>query len=108
MSDNDTFRQWLRTTREAAGLSQQKVADALKAQGFHLVQSQVAKAERGERPLRLDEAAAITRLFGTTLDVALGLKEGTGDSLAAQQLASRTSTLQRIQAAIVAELGGAA
>ncbi|MFJ9890838.1 helix-turn-helix transcriptional regulator [Streptomyces sp. NPDC091287] len=108
MNENDTFRQWFRDTRISAGLSQQKVADALKVEGFNLIQSQIAKIERGERPLRLDEAAAITRLFGTTLDIALGLKEGDPNSLAAQQLAGRTSTLQRIRSVIDAELGGAA
>ncbi|WP_406000738.1 helix-turn-helix transcriptional regulator [Streptomyces sp. NBC_00829] len=107
MTDNDTFRNWFRTTRKEAGLSQQKVADALQAEGYAFSQTTVAKIERGDRPLRLDEAAAIARLFGTTLDVALGLKPGDPNSLAARQLAGRTSLLQQIRAVIGAELDGA-
>jgi transcriptional regulator with XRE-family HTH domain len=108
MNDNDTFRMWLRSTRVAAGLSQQKVADALKAEGVNLFQTQIAKIEGGERPLRLDEAAAIARIFGTTLDVALGLREGEVNGLAARQLVARTLLLQQMRSVIDAELGGAA
>lgn len=104
---NDTFVAWLRKTREAAGLSQQKVADALKSQGFTFSQTQIAKIERGERPVRLDEAAAMAGLFGATIDVALGLRPGVPQGFAAQALARRTSALQRIQALVAAELGGA-
>lgn len=108
MSDNELFATWLRASRNQAGLSQQKVADAMVAQGMRLHQSMIAKIERGERPLRLDEAAALTRLFGTTLDAALGLKPNDPGSLAARQLAGRTSVLTQIRAAIDAELGGSA
>lgn len=104
---NAAFTQWLRTVRAEAGLSQQKLADTLRAGGlsnFH--QTTVAKIERGERPLRLDEAVAIAELFGTTLDAALGLKPGSENSLAARDLARRTSVLTTIRAAIDLELGG--
>lgn len=102
---NATFVAWLRTARKDAGLSQQKVADALKAEGFAVLghQSVIAKIERGERPARLDEAAAMARLFGTTLDVALGHTPGQ----ATRQLIARTHLLTQIRAEIDAELGGA-
>jgi len=104
---NAVFAKWLRTARTKAGLSQQKVADALKAQGYtHLHQSNLAKVERGERPVRLAEAVAMAELFGTTVDAALGLKADAPQGPAAQALARRTSALQRIQALVAAELGG--
>lgn len=109
MSDtNATFSEWLRNARQAAGLSQKKVGDALRAQGFDVfLQSTVAKIERGERPVRLDEAVAFAALFGTTLDIALGLKPDEPQSLASLALARRTSLLQQVSALINAELGSA-
>jgi transcriptional regulator with XRE-family HTH domain len=108
VNDNELFSNWLRTARTQAGLSQQKVADAMTAQGLGFFQTTVAKIEQGQRPLRLDEAAALTRLFGTTIDAALGLKPDDPGSIAASQLAVRTSLLWQIRAAINAELGGEA
>jgi transcriptional regulator with XRE-family HTH domain len=101
-----TFIAWLKGARTAAGLSQQKVADALKAQGFAVFQTTVAKIERGDRPVRLDEAVAFAALFGTTLDVALGLKSDTSQSFTSRDLARRTSLLQQISSLVEAELGG--
>lgn len=102
------FAEWLKAARAEAGLSQQKVTDALRAQGFaNLHQSNFAKIERGERPVRLAEAVAMAELFGTTIDAVLGLRADNPQGLAVQALARRTSVLQRIQALIVAELGGA-
>lgn len=101
------FAEWLKGARAEAGMSQQKVADALRAQGYtHLHQSNFAKIERGERPVRLDEAVAMAELFGTTLDAALGLTAGATLSPAARALARRTSALLRIQRLVDAELGG--
>lgn len=118
MSDtNECFAQWLRAVRTASGLSQQKVADVLKAQGytaFH--QTTIAKIERGERPVRLDEGVAITSLFGTTLDAALHVEDVEAsqgsifqsltqrNAALGQSLARRTSVLERIEALIEAEL----
>jgi transcriptional regulator with XRE-family HTH domain len=106
---NVTFAAWLRAARKEAGLSQQKVADALKAEGFAVLgrQSAIAKIERCERPIRLDEAAAFVALFGTTLDVALGILVDTPGSFASRQLVARTSLLTQIRSVIDAELGGA-
>lgn len=104
---NAAFATWLRKARAEAGLSQQKVADALRSQGYtHLHQSNLAKIERGERPVRLAEAVAMAELFGTTIDVALGLKADAPQGPTAQALARRASALQRIQRLVEAELGG--
>jgi transcriptional regulator with XRE-family HTH domain len=107
MSDTaESFAQWLREARTAAGLSQQKVADALRAQGYTaFMQTTIAKIERGVRPVRLDEAVAITALFGATVDTALRPQaDGTPQGLLLQSLARRTSVLERIQTLIAAEL----
>lgn len=102
------FAEWLKAARTEAGMSQQKVADALRAQGHaNLHQSNFAKIERGERPVRLAEAVAMAELFGTTIDAALGLRADDPQGLPAQALARRTSVLQRIQRLVDAELGGA-
>lgn len=103
------FAEWLKTARATTGMSQQALADALKAQGFTIFrQTTVWKIETCSRPLLLGEAAAIAELFGTTLDVALGLKPGVPQSKAdAEALARRTTALQLIQRLVDAELGGA-
>jgi transcriptional regulator with XRE-family HTH domain len=110
MSDmNSDFAHWMRQTRTKAGLSQQKIADALRAQGHAVfVQTTIAKIERGERPIRLDEAVAIAALFGSTVDAALGLKPHAPQIIDGQSLARRTSLLQQVQALIDAELTGGA
>lgn len=101
------FAEWLKTARTEAGMSQQKLADALRSQGFSVFrQSAVAKVEGGSRPVLLTEAVAMAELFGTTLDVALGLKPGTPQSLEARALARRASVLRRIQWLVETELGG--
>lgn len=102
------FAAWLKAARAGAELSQQKVSDVLRGQGFTaLHQTVIAKIERCERPVRLDEAVAMVELFGTTLDVALGLTQGSPDSLAGRRAASQLVLLQQIRASIDAELGGA-
>lgn len=108
MTANDTFVKWLRASREATSLSQQHVADALKPLGISLHQSQVAKIERGERPLRLDEAVALASLFGATVDAALGLSSDPDVNTAriAQRSVDRSVLLVKIRSLIDAELGG--
>ncbi|MFD3955853.1 MULTISPECIES: helix-turn-helix domain-containing protein [Streptomyces] len=78
MSDNDKFAEWLRSARSASGLSQGKVADAMNAEGFVFYQQTIAKVESGERPVRLDEATALARIFGVDLGDALGTTAGGG------------------------------
>lgn len=98
------FVAWLRSARKETRLTQQKLADALNAEGFPFHQTTVAKIEAGTRPILLDEAAAVVRLFGTTLDAALGLTPGN----TTRQLAARTQALSQIRTVIDAELGGEA
>jgi transcriptional regulator with XRE-family HTH domain len=58
-SFGDKVRQW----RRARNWSQEDVADKLRMQGFDMHQTTVAKIERGTRPLRVAEAAAIAAIF---------------------------------------------
>ncbi|MEV6546392.1 helix-turn-helix transcriptional regulator [Streptomyces sp. NPDC051665] len=55
--DQETLACWnLRRIRQALGLSQQQVSDKLaELGGSRLSQSQLAKMERGERPMRVNE-----------------------------------------------------
>ena len=52
-------RQW----RRERNWSQEDVADKLRMQGFDMHQTTVAKIERGTRPLRVAEGAAIAAIF---------------------------------------------
>lgn len=103
------FAEWLKAARTEAGMSQQKVADALRAQGFTVFrQSTIGKIEAGSRPVLLTEAVAMAELLGETLDTALGLSAVSPQVIASRQAASRRLVLlQQISAAIAAELGGA-
>jgi transcriptional regulator with XRE-family HTH domain len=55
----EKVRQW----RRQRNWSQEEVADMLRAQGFDMHQTTVAKIERGTRPLRVAEAVAIATIF---------------------------------------------
>jgi transcriptional regulator with XRE-family HTH domain len=56
----DLVRQW----RRERNWSQEQVASMLRLEGFDMHQTTVAKIERGARPLRVAEAAAIAYIFG--------------------------------------------
>lgn len=56
----EKVRQW----RLARSWSQEDLAEKLRQSGFDMHQTTVAKLERGTRPLRVAEAAAIAWIFG--------------------------------------------
>ena len=58
-SFGEKVRQW----RRARNWSQDDLAGQLRLQGFDMHQTTVAKIERGTRPLRVAEAAAIANIF---------------------------------------------
>lgn len=105
-STSARFAAWLREARVTAGLSQRELAEAVAPQGFHWIQSKIAKIEGGDLIPRLDEAVALTTALDATLDAALGLKPDGAQSLASRDLARRTSLLQQISSLVEAELGG--
>jgi transcriptional regulator with XRE-family HTH domain len=101
------FAEWLKAARAEVGMSQQKVADALNAAGFTVFrQSTIGKIETASRPVLLAEAVAMAELFGTTLDVALGLNPG-APHVPSWTETRRTVLLQHIAALIEAEMDGA-
>ncbi|WP_197506996.1 helix-turn-helix domain-containing protein [Mycobacterium sp. 852002-50816_SCH5313054-b] len=58
-----TFGEMVRQWRRARSWSQEQVAELLRLEGFDMHQTTVAKIERGARPLRVAEAAAIAYIF---------------------------------------------
>jgi transcriptional regulator with XRE-family HTH domain len=58
-SFGEKVRQW----RRARNWSQEDLAERLRQHGFEMHQTTVAKIERGTRPLRVSEAAAIATIF---------------------------------------------
>ena len=74
MTAAEDFGQWLRERRQQADWSQEKVAKRLRALGFRITQTQIARVEAASRmALPLDLVVSLTALFGATPDVALGL-----------------------------------
>jgi transcriptional regulator with XRE-family HTH domain len=57
------FGEVVRSWRQDRNWSQEDVADRLRHQGFEMHQTTVAKIERGARPLRVAEAAALADVF---------------------------------------------
>jgi len=56
----------MRRIRERLGLTQLEVAERMLNNGFRFHQTQIAKMERGERPIRVNEWIAIATALGTT------------------------------------------
>lgn len=57
------FGEVVRRWRTDRGWTQDDVAERLRGQGFEMHQTTVAKIERGARPLRIAEAAALADVF---------------------------------------------
>ncbi|WP_368681895.1 helix-turn-helix domain-containing protein [Mycobacterium intracellulare] len=69
------FGEALRRWRQERGWSQEDVAERLRRQGFEMHQTTVAKIERGARPLRIAEAAALVEVFELPAIAILGITE---------------------------------
>ena len=67
----ELVRQW----RQERNWSQDDVALFLREQGFEMHQTTVAKIERGARPLRVAEAAALADLFDMPVMAIFGLAQ---------------------------------
>jgi len=61
------FADGFREARIAAGLSQEKVADEMRALGFDMSQPVVGKLERGDRKVSIGEAEALASIVGVRL-----------------------------------------
>jgi transcriptional regulator with XRE-family HTH domain len=69
----DYFSKRLKTERERRKWSQAEMAKMLRDNGIQPMHwTTVAKIEKGERSVRIDEAAGIADLFGISVDTLLG------------------------------------
>jgi transcriptional regulator with XRE-family HTH domain len=68
----DYFSKRVRTERERRGWSQADMAKMLTDKGIPMHWTTIAKIEKGDRSVRIDEAAGIADLFEVSLDVLLG------------------------------------
>jgi transcriptional regulator with XRE-family HTH domain len=87
------FRDNLRRERKSRKLSLAALAQLLQDKGLSVHATTIAKIEYGERPAKLDEAAALADVFGVSLDALIGRRRGrSGDkSLPLHALAKRTA-----------------
>jgi len=90
-----------RRLREARGWSQEEVARRLAALGIDWHQTMVSRTEAADRPLRLNEAAALCGVFGIRLEALLTDVPGSTaqdlDDLAAARAACLESQVARIR-----------
>lgn len=108
MTDSaQAFSSWLRAARTTAGVTQKQVSEEMRQRGFSFMQTTIAKIEYGERPVRIEEAAALVELFGTTLDTALGLNPDHAAASLIDLANRRTAVLVRLRDEIEAELSAA-
>lgn len=59
---------WVRDARIERGWSQRELARELALHGIKLDPSGITRLEKGQRPIRLDEAAAIARVFNASVE----------------------------------------
>src|SRR5260370_38644649 len=62
-----TFARRLRLVREAAGMTQQQLADAMAATGNRIHRSTIGKIESGDRPVTIGEAVQLAGILGIPL-----------------------------------------
>lgn len=66
---DETFARRLRLVREAAGMTQQQLADAMAATGNRFHRSTMGKIESGGRPVTIGEAVQLAGILGIRLEV---------------------------------------
>lgn len=65
----------MRVLRDAAGLSQRRLAERLAAEGLTLDASAITRIEQGKRDLKLAEAVAIAKVLGMSVAQMAGVEE---------------------------------
>ena len=76
----DHFAEQIRLARERKQWTQRELAERMSSKNGPPVHwTTVAKMEKGERSVRIDEAAVLADLFDTSVDVLLGRKAHRGD-----------------------------
>lgn len=91
----DYFRKQLRDGRERRGWTQEQFANLLSDRAIPMHWTTVAKIEKGDRSVRIDEAAVIADIFEISLDALLGRNVATQrDQVYALQAALQTAAYQ--------------
>src|SRR4051794_16407878 len=70
----DYFRKRLKSERDSRGWTQREMEKLLSDRGIPMHWTTIAKIEKGDRSVRIDEAAAIADLFELSLDSLMGRK----------------------------------
>lgn len=71
-SDEEAFARGVANFRESMGWSQSELARRMTAEGWSTYsQMTVSRTENGERPIRLAEARALAKIFGTEIEAML-------------------------------------
>jgi transcriptional regulator with XRE-family HTH domain len=70
------FGRRLRGLREEAGLTQRQLADLMRARGFKMHQTTVAKVEAGERAVSVGEAVQFAGALGIDLTQMINVGQG--------------------------------
>ena len=94
LTPEETAGRELRRLREARRWSQEETARRMGAYGYDFHQTAIAKTEAGQRPLRLNEAAAFACLFGVALADLLTAVPGMTDGELEGQAAARLARLE--------------
>ncbi len=90
----DYFRKQLKAERERRNWSQAEFAKMLSDRAIPMHWTTIAKIEKGDRSVRIDEAAGIAHLFDVSLDALMGRNVGSErDLLYTVQRALQTSHL---------------
>lgn len=66
------FREALKRHRKDRGWTQAQLEKELAQRKIHLHWTSIAKIEKGDRAVKIDEAAAIAEVFGVSVDALLG------------------------------------
>lgn len=110
---NDHFSNTLKRERDKQEWSQAELAKRMSDKGIDMHWTTIAKVEKGERSVRIDEAAAFADVFGVSVDMLLGRRARPKSDLAhalrtaldtGQQAAWQVSALKDMLRERVAEL----
>lgn len=71
MTPEQVMAQSLRALRESRQFSQERVAELMREAGYSWQQTTVAKTEAGARPIRVNEAVELARIFKAAVDIFL-------------------------------------
>jgi transcriptional regulator with XRE-family HTH domain len=94
----------VRSLRKTRGWSQERLAEQMQLLGFGWLQSTVAKTENGQRPLRLNEAAALAEVLGVPLAQATQPLPDDEDLTALREQISQVSAAEEALRASIKEL----